>query len=73
LQEQPQSDIPEVNGIDYSPRKQVDLRGYRSGKFYANLQEITSGQKRRDEVAKHMLSGAYASLGKTRMVERNIN
>lgn len=41
--------------------------------FYGNLQEIKSGRKSRDEVAKHMLSGAYAPLGKSRMVERNIN
>ncbi len=41
--------------------------------FHGNLQEIKSGQKSRDEVAKHMLSGAYGALGKTRMVERNIN
>ncbi len=41
--------------------------------FYGNLEEIKSGHKSRDEVAKHMLSGAYAGLGKTRMVERNIN
>jgi glyoxylase-like metal-dependent hydrolase (beta-lactamase superfamily II) len=41
--------------------------------FHGNLQEIKSGRKSRDEVAKHMLAGDYAALGKTRMVERNIN
>lgn len=41
--------------------------------FYGNLQEIKSGRKSRDKVAQHMLGGAYAGLGKTRMVERNIN
>jgi glyoxylase-like metal-dependent hydrolase (beta-lactamase superfamily II) len=41
--------------------------------FYGNLQEINSGRKSREEVAKHMQGGAYAPLGKTRMVERNIN
>jgi len=41
--------------------------------FYGHLQEIKSGSKSTDEVAKHMLSGAYASFGKTRMVQRNIN
>jgi cyclase len=41
--------------------------------FHGNLQEIKSGRKSRGEVAKHMLSGSYAALGKTRMVERNIN
>ncbi len=41
--------------------------------FHDNLQEIKSGRKSRDEVTKHMLGGGYAALGKTRMVERNIN
>jgi len=41
--------------------------------FYGHLQEIKAGSKSTDEVAKHMLGGAYASFGKTRMVQRNIN
>jgi glyoxylase-like metal-dependent hydrolase (beta-lactamase superfamily II) len=41
--------------------------------FHGNLQEIKSGRKSRDEVAQHMLAGGYSTLGKTRMVERNIN
>ncbi len=41
--------------------------------FYGHLVEIKSGRKSREEVAKHMQSGRYAGLGKTRMVERNIN
>jgi glyoxylase-like metal-dependent hydrolase (beta-lactamase superfamily II) len=41
--------------------------------FHGNLQQIKSGRKSRDEVARHMLAGGYATLGKTRMVERNIN
>jgi len=41
--------------------------------FHGNLQEIKSGRKSRDDVARHMQSGAYAPLGKTRMIERNIN
>jgi glyoxylase-like metal-dependent hydrolase (beta-lactamase superfamily II) len=41
--------------------------------FYGHLQEIKAGRKGTDEVAKHMLSGAYAKFGKTRMVQRNIN
>ena len=41
--------------------------------FYDNLQELKSGRKDRSEVANHMLTGHYAALGKTRMVERNIN
>jgi glyoxylase-like metal-dependent hydrolase (beta-lactamase superfamily II) len=41
--------------------------------FHGHLQEIKSGRESTDEVAKHMLGGTYAGLGKTRMVERNIN
>ena len=41
--------------------------------FYGNLQEIKAGRKAAEEVAAHMMGGAYASLGKTRMVQRNIN
>jgi glyoxylase-like metal-dependent hydrolase (beta-lactamase superfamily II) len=41
--------------------------------FYGHLVEIDSGRKSREEVADHMQSGAYANLGKTRMVERNID
>jgi glyoxylase-like metal-dependent hydrolase (beta-lactamase superfamily II) len=41
--------------------------------FYGHLQEIKAGRKSSDEVAAHMLGGAYTSLGKTRMVQRNIN
>ena len=41
--------------------------------FYGNLQEIKAGRKTKEEAAEHMLRDSYASLGKTRMVERNIN
>ena len=41
--------------------------------FHGHLLEIKSGRKTADEVAEHMRSGRYASLGKTRMVQRNIN
>ena len=41
--------------------------------FYAHLQEIKSGRKSAQDVAEYMMSGVYASLGKTRMVERNIH
>ena len=41
--------------------------------FYGKLQEIKSGRKNVREVAEYMMTGVYASLGKTRMVERNIN
>lgn len=41
--------------------------------FYGHLQEIKAGRENSDLVAQHMVSGAYASLGKTRMVQRNID
>ncbi|HEX5607804.1 MAG TPA: MBL fold metallo-hydrolase [Candidatus Binatia bacterium] len=41
--------------------------------FYGHLQELEAGRESSDHVAQHMLSGADAKLGKTRMVERNIN
>jgi len=41
--------------------------------FYGQLKEINSGRKSEAEVAEHMQSGAYAALGKNRMVQRNIN
>jgi hypothetical protein len=40
--------------------------------FHGHLLEIKSGRRGADEVADHMLSGNYVSLGKTRMVRRNI-
>ncbi len=41
--------------------------------FYGNLQEVESGRKSKEQIIQHMQSGAYGALGKTRMVERNIN
>jgi len=41
--------------------------------FYGHLMEVKAGRKSAEEVAEHMMSGSYASLGKTRMVQRNIN
>ena len=41
--------------------------------FYGRVQEVKSGRKSAEELAAHMLSGAYSSLGKTRMVRRNID
>jgi glyoxylase-like metal-dependent hydrolase (beta-lactamase superfamily II) len=41
--------------------------------FYGHVQEIKSGRKSAEEVAAHMVSGIYSSLGKTRMVKRNID
>jgi cyclase len=41
--------------------------------FHGHLLEIKSGSKTAAEVAEYMRSGHYTSLGKTRMIERNIN
>ena len=41
--------------------------------FYGHLQEIKSGRKSSDEVANTCSAAPTPSLGKTRMVERNIN
>ncbi|HEX7232598.1 MAG TPA: MBL fold metallo-hydrolase [Candidatus Binatia bacterium] len=41
--------------------------------FYGHLQEIKAGRENSDLVAQQMVSGTYASLGKTRMVQRNID
>jgi len=41
--------------------------------FHRQLEEIKAGRKSKEEVARNMQTGAYASLGKTRMIERNIN
>jgi cyclase len=41
--------------------------------FYGHLQEIKAGRENGEKVAQHMLGGAYANLGKTRMVQRNID
>jgi cyclase len=41
--------------------------------FYGRMVEVQAGRQNAQDVAQHMLSGAYASFGKTRMVQRNIN
>jgi hypothetical protein len=41
--------------------------------FYGHLLEVKAGRESSDELAQHMLSGSYRNLGKTRMVQRNIN
>lgn len=41
--------------------------------FYAQVVDVKAGRKSAEEVARHMQSGAYETLGKTRMVQRNIN
>jgi cyclase len=41
--------------------------------FHGRMVEVKAGRQNAEDVAQHMLSGAYASFGKTRMVHRNIN
>ncbi|MDH3442623.1 MAG: MBL fold metallo-hydrolase [Deltaproteobacteria bacterium] len=41
--------------------------------FYGQVVEVKAGRRSAEDAAKHMVSGSYASLGKTRMVQRNIN
>jgi glyoxylase-like metal-dependent hydrolase (beta-lactamase superfamily II) len=41
--------------------------------FHGRMVEVKAGRQNAEDVAQHMLSGAYASFGKTRMVQRNIN
>lgn len=57
----------EQSGRDYVKR----MRDYLED-FYGQLEEIKAGRKSQEEVVKHMQTGNYANLGKTRMVERNI-
>jgi hypothetical protein len=58
----------EPSGKDYFVKMQEYLED-----FYGNLQEIKAGRKTAQQVTAHMLRGAYAPLGKTRMVQRNID
>jgi len=41
--------------------------------FHGRMVEVKAGNQNAEDVARHMLSGTYASFGKTRMVQRNIN
>jgi glyoxylase-like metal-dependent hydrolase (beta-lactamase superfamily II) len=41
--------------------------------FYGHAVEVKAGRESPEKAAKHMMSGAYAALAKTRMVQRNIN
>jgi len=41
--------------------------------FHGRMVEVKAGRQNAQDVAQHMLGGAYASFGKTRMVQRNIN
>lgn len=41
--------------------------------FHGHLQEVKSGRKNAEELVEHMTGGAYRSLGKTRMIRRNID
>jgi hypothetical protein len=41
--------------------------------FHGRMVEVKAGRQNAEDVARHMVGGAYASFGKTRMVQRNIN
>ena len=41
--------------------------------FHGRMVEVKAGRQNAEDVARHMLRGTYASFGKTRMVQRNIN
>ena len=41
--------------------------------FYGNLQEVKAGRQSAEGLAQYMNRGTYASLGKTRMIQRNID
>lgn len=41
--------------------------------FHGRMVEVKAGRRDAEEVAEHMMSGPYATFGKTRMVRRNIN
>jgi len=41
--------------------------------FYGHALDVKAGRKSAEEVAEHMMTGPYERLGKTRMVQRNIN
>ena len=58
----------EQNGKAYFKRMHDYLED-----FYGNLQEINSGRKSKEEILQRMQGGAYSALGKSRMVERNID
>lgn len=63
---------PVVNGEREGKEAVRKLHSYLED-FYAQVCEAKSGRKTPEQVASHMTSGTYASLGKVRMVKRNID
>jgi glyoxylase-like metal-dependent hydrolase (beta-lactamase superfamily II) len=63
---------PAVDGEESGRAYFNHMRDYLED-FYGQLQEIKSGRKSKEEIVQRMQTGDYAKLGKTRMVERNIN
>jgi glyoxylase-like metal-dependent hydrolase (beta-lactamase superfamily II) len=63
---------PAVDGEESGRAYFKRMRDYLED-FYGQLQEIKSGRKSKEEIIQVMQTGAYSNLGKTRMVERNIN
>lgn len=62
---------PVAEGVDGCERAFMKFRDY-LGDFHERLSELKSGKKSPGEVESYMKSGAYASMGKTWMVKRNI-
>lgn len=58
-------------GNDVYERAFEKFRGYLED-FHGRLQEIKAGKQSSSEVESYMKSGAYAAMGKTWMVKRNI-
>lgn len=63
---------PVVQGEREGKEAVRKLYGYLED-FYEQVGEAKVGRKTPKQVASHMTSGAYASLGKVRMVKRNID
>jgi cyclase len=62
---------PVAQGAEEYKQAFMKFRSYLED-FHTCLQQIKSGQRSSAEVESYMKSGAYASLGKTWMVKRNI-
>jgi len=62
---------PVSEGVDGGERAFKKFRDY-LGDFRERLLELKSGKKSAGEVESYMKSGAYAAMGKTWMVKRNI-
>ena len=63
---------PAVDGEESGRAYFKRMRDYLED-FYGQLLEVKAGRKSKEEIVQLMQTGAYANLGKTRMVERNIN